>query len=151
MRTRTLLLALILALVVAFTILNWTTINASTTLSLGVTTVEAPLGLTMLGLLIVITLVFAAYMAMWQASILMDSRRHAKELQTQRVLADQAEASRFTELRALLTAEVDKLSERMAASETALHKDIRESTNSLSAMLAEADDRTRSRGNDRLT
>ena len=44
----------------------------------------------------------------------METRRHAKELSVQRELADKAEASRFTELRAHLDREVSRLSEVIA-------------------------------------
>ena len=141
MRTRTMLVLIVIALIAAFAAINWSAFTAPTTLSLGMTTFEAPLGLTMLALMVVIALAFAAYMAVWQGSILLETRRHAKELQSQRTLADQAEASRFTELRAVLQAEVARLTERLAAAQSAVQQDIRDSTNSLAAMLGELDER----------
>lgn len=141
MRTRTLLLLLIGGLIAAFAALNWSAFTASSTLSFGVTTVEAPLGLTLLGLLVLMTLVFAVYAAFWQGAVLLDARRHTKEMQVQRQLADQAEASRFTDLRAALDSEMARLAERMTASQEALRLEMRENTNSLAAMLGELDDR----------
>jgi uncharacterized integral membrane protein len=142
MRIRTLLVLLVIALIAGFAAINWPAFTTPTTLSLGMSTVEAPLGLAMLGLLVAITLAFAIYVAVWQASILMETRRHAKELQAQRALADQAEASRFTELRGVLHAELEQLEQRIAATQDALRAEIRDSTNSLAAMLGEIDDRT---------
>jgi hypothetical protein len=46
----------------------------------------------------------------------METRRHAKELAAQRELADKAEASRFTELRAHLDQEVSRLAESINTS-----------------------------------
>jgi uncharacterized protein HemX len=121
--------------------LNWAAIMVPTTLSLGLTTAQAPLGLTLLGLLIALTLAFAIYMAMWQGTVLLDTRRHTKELQAQRALADAAEASRFTELRSVLQGEVERLSAQITALQTQLGTEIRQSSNSLAAMIGEFDDR----------
>jgi uncharacterized integral membrane protein len=134
MPLRTLLLLLFIALVAGFAALNWTAFTTPVPLSLGVTTVEAPLGLAMLALVVVVALAFLGYVALFQGRLLLETRRHAKELQAQRLLADQAEASRFTELRALLQAEVVRL-------EGALRGEIRDSANSLAAMIGELDDR----------
>lgn len=141
MRTRTLLALLVITLIAAFTVLNWPAFMASTTLSVGFMSFDAPLGLTMLGLLTAMTLVFVIYMAVWQASILRDTRRHSKEMQSQRALADQAEASRFTELRNLMHTEIERLAERVSKSQSDLRTEIRDSSNSLAAMVAELDDR----------
>lgn len=141
MRTRTLLVLLVITLIAAFAVLNWPAFTAPTALSIGFTNFDAPLGLAMLGALGIVTLAFAIYMAIWQGSILRETRRHTKELQAQRTLADQAEASRFTELRNLLHTEIEKLADRVSTSQAGLRTEIREGTNSLAAMLAELDDR----------
>lgn len=141
MRTRILFLLLIGILIAAFAALNWAAFTAPTVLSLGFTTVEAPLGLTMLGLLVLLALVFAVYAAFWQGAVLLDARRHTKEMQLQRQLADQAEASRFTELRSALDSELARMAERISTSQEALRLEMRENTNSLAAMLGELDDR----------
>lgn len=143
MRTRTLLVILVIALVTGFAAVNWDAFTTATTLSLGpgLGSVQAPLGLVMLGLMGAMVLVFALYMAVWQGSILMDTRRHTKELQAQRALADQAEASRFTELRAVLQAEMAQLAQRLDASQQVLRREIQDSGNSIAAVLGEMDDR----------
>jgi uncharacterized protein YlxW (UPF0749 family) len=143
MRARTLLLLLVVALIAGFAAVNWTAFATPTRLNLGLVTVEAPLGLTMLGLVVVVTLAFAIHMALWQGAILLEARRSTKEMQTLRTLADQAEASRFTELRAVLHAEIERLAGRVSATEDALRKEIRENSNSLQAMLGEIDERMR--------
>jgi len=84
-------------------------------------------------------------MAVWQGSILLETRRYSKELQAQRTLADQAEASRFTELRGFIQGELAQLNQRIAQSHEALRSELKQelsdSSNSLAAHLAEMDDR----------
>ena len=142
MRARTIFLLLVIALVAAFAALNWDAFFVPTALNLGFSTVQAPLGLVMLGMVVALVVLFVAYMAYWQGTVLMDTRRHTKELQAQRALADEAEASRFTELRGLLHAELDRLAGRVEQTQAGLRTEIRESANSLSAMIGEIDDRT---------
>jgi uncharacterized integral membrane protein len=145
MRTRILFLLLLGSLIAAFAALNWAAFTAPSTLSVGVTTVEAPLGVTLLGVLVLMALVFAVYAAFGQGAVLLEARRHAKEMHLQRQLADQAEASRFTELRSALDSELAKLGDRLSGSQDALRLEMRENTNSLAAMLGEIDDRQRDR------
>ena len=141
MRTKTLLLLLLASLIGAFAVLNWSTFMVPTTLSLGLTTVELPLGLTMLAMLVLVTVVFAVYAVFWQGAVLMETRRHVKEMHAQRQLADQAEASRFTELRGVMHTELAQLGDRITASHESLRTEMRESTNSLAAMFGELDSR----------
>lgn len=138
---RTIVIAVVALLLSAFVALNWPAINTPTDVSLGVMVVRAPLGLLMLCALVIVILAALVHMAWWQARILSETRRHAKELQAQRVLADHAEASRFTELRAAMEAEMLRLAEHVTASEVAVRGELQENTNSLAAMLGEMDDR----------
>lgn len=145
MKARSLLVIVLLLLIAVFAAVNWAAFTAPTTLSLVATTVEAPLGLVMLGVLGAVVLVFAAYMALWQSSVLMETRRYSKELQAQRALADQAEASRFTELRSYLQGELQRLDGRLSQVQEAMRTDLRENSNSLAAYLGEIDDRVQRR------
>jgi len=146
MRARTFIALLVIALISAFVILNWAAFMAPTTLSVGFSQFEAPLGLVMLGLLALVVLGFAAYMALWQGTILVETRRHTKELQSQRELADQAEASRFTELRNAMQAEFAKVAERLGQAQDALRQEMRDSGNSLAATIGEIEDRLTRQG-----
>lgn len=148
MRARLLILIVLLALIAGFAALNWATFTTPTSLSLGFASVEAPLGMVMLAILAGVVLLFVAYMAFWQGRLLVEARRHSKELQAQRTLADQAEASRFTELRGALAEAVDRLMARGDENRDALRTAMREDANSLAAMIAELDDRA-ARGADR--
>ena len=106
MRIRTILLLLVLVAVAAFSVLNWNVFVSPTALSLGVTSVQAPLGLIMLVLLVFLAAFFLVFVVYLQSTVLFDTRRHSKELQANRALANQAEASRLTELREFLNVEL---------------------------------------------
>jgi uncharacterized integral membrane protein len=152
MRFRTLFLFLVLALTVLFALLNWAAFTAPTTLSVVFGTVYAPVGLVMLGVVIVLGGMCLAYMIYLQGSALMDARRHARELQAQRELVDKAEASRYTELHRFVTAELRRvedmhadtralLAARMEEMEQRTRRVLEETGNSLSAHLGELEDR----------
>ncbi len=141
MRTRTLLIVLVLLLVVAFLAINWSVFAASIKVSLLFTSADVPIGLVMLGLLTLIALPFGIYSAVSWSSLLLEFRRQAKELTAQRTLADQAEASRFTELRTLMHDELESLADRIARLHETLRTEIRENSNSLAATIGEIDDR----------
>ena len=102
MNLRTLSLLITVALIALLAAFNWNTLAAPSVVSLGVTDVQAPLGVLMLALTCLLGVFFVAYVLWLQGSVLMEARRHAKEMQAQRDLADKAEASRFTELRTVL-------------------------------------------------
>jgi uncharacterized integral membrane protein len=134
MQLRNVALLIVLGAVAVFAALNWRVIMAPTALSLGFAEVQAPLGLVLLGMLAVLTAIFLLYLVYLQTGVLLETRRHARELQAQRELADQAEASRFSELRTLLEAKIDQLDRDLRAS-------IEQSGNSLSAYIGELGDR----------
>jgi hypothetical protein len=152
MKIRTLFLLIVLAAISVFTVLNWSAFMAPTTLSLGVAVFQAPLGLVMLGLLVFLLALFLGFVVYLQTSVLLDTRHNARELQQSRELADQAEASRFTELRRFLEEALKKQADLETESRAAivarldqLDRDLRsaleESHNSLSASIGELDDR----------
>ena len=157
MKIRTILLLLVLLAIGAFTLLNWPVIMAPTPLSLGLVEIQAPLGLLMLGLMVALLSVFLVYVLYLQTTEMFDARAHAKELQTNRNLADQAEASRFTELRGFLDTEFKRQSAadnevkavllaRIDQLERELRLAVEQSGNSLAASLGEMDDRQRAGG-----
>jgi uncharacterized integral membrane protein len=141
MRTRTLLVVLVLLLIAAFLAINWSVFAASAKVSFVFTSVDVPIGLVMLGILTLIALTFGIYSAVSWSAILLEFRRQAKELTAQRTLADQAEASRFTELRAVMHDELGHLADRMAQMHDTLRSEIHDNANSLAATIGELDDR----------
>ncbi len=152
MRLPTLFLLVVLTFILVFAGLNWSVITTPATVSLLVADIQAPIGLIMLGMIVMVTVLFLAFAVYLQTTVLLDARRHSRELQAQRELADQAEASRFTDLRGFLDAELRKLggqvaesragiSERLDRAVRDLHTTIDQSGNSLSAYIGELDDR----------
>jgi hypothetical protein len=108
MKIRTLSIVVALFAIGAFVALNWSAITMSTTLSLGVTTIEAPLGFVMLALLTLFTVLFIAFVVYSRTSGFFKERNHSREMKETQELADNAETSRFTELRELLEPELKR-------------------------------------------
>jgi uncharacterized integral membrane protein len=145
-------LFLVFLLIGVFALLNWPAFVAPTTLSLFFTTVQAPLGLIMLGLLFALSLLFTVWAISMQATTLLETRRNTRELQTQRELADKAEASRFVELHSFLAAELSRVAQsadvsraevlgRMDRMQDGMRLVLEQQSNSLAASIAELDER----------
>ena len=160
MKLPTIVLLVLLVVVTLFTALNWTAFTTPTQLSLIVTTIQAPLGVLMLILMGAIISAFLVFIVYLQTSTTFEARRLAKELKSQRELADRAEASRFTELRNFLSQELTalramsgdsdaKLASRVDAAEQALRTDIEHAGNTLAAYIGELEHRLESPGADR--
>ena len=152
MRLRTLMMLIVLGAIAAFAAVNWTAFTTPTTLSLVFAVVQAPLGLIMLAIAALITVLFLIFVVYLQTSVMIETRRYGRELQAQRELADKAEASRFTELRGFLEAELSKLAGRIAEIKSGtdtrmdqLERDLRASVeqtgNTLAAYIGELEDR----------
>lgn len=151
MRSKTIFLILSIILVAAFVALNVSEFTRSSVLSLGFTSVQVPLGLVMLALLAGAAVIFLGVMIYMQSSNLLETRNYARELSTQRELADKAEASRFTELRHYLEAQAASqqrreqaaeqvLSERFAAQNRVLMARVEQSDNTLAAYMGQLED-----------
>ena len=141
MSVRSLLVVIVLGLLAIFAIVNWGTFITPTHLSLVVTSVEAPLGLVMLGFTAVLAAVLLAYALKVQINALSDARRQSEELRRQRELADQAEASRVTELRQFLEQELASVRQAQQDSEQRFRDELATSTNTLAACIGEVDER----------
>ena len=152
MHIRSLIVLLVLGVMVVFAAANWSTFMTPTTLSLLFATIQAPLGLVMLGFTALLTVLFLLFIAYLQASLFMDARRHMRELQFQRTLADQAEASRIADLRSFLEAGLPNLTKEITESRIALEtrldrleRDLQsiveQAGNTLAAYIGELEDR----------
>ena len=115
MSLRSLFLLIIGAVIVTFIAVNWSAMTAPAHLNLLFTEVDAPLGVVLLGLMGVLAVAFISVLAYTQGAVLLETRRHTKEMAAQRELADKAEASRFTELRAHLDNETARLAEAFSS------------------------------------
>lgn len=152
MRIRSIFLMLGIVLTTAFVALNLEEFNRLSLLSLGFTSVQAPLAMVMLGALAIALLIFLLFSAYAKSAYLIDNRRTSRELKSQRELADKAETSRFNELQQYLAAESHamadreaettlRLDERLARLQADLESRIEQSTNSLAACIGELEDR----------
>ncbi|WP_421955372.1 hypothetical protein [Polaromonas sp.] len=152
MRARTIFLIVCIVLVAAFAALNVDEFTRTSVLSLGFTTVQVPLGMVMLLLLVIATVVFLASTLYMQSANLIETRKYARELNAQRELADKAEASRFTELRNYLEAQstatlqreaanATVLAERLAQTQAALVQRLEQSDNATAAYMGQLEDR----------
>jgi hypothetical protein len=131
-RFRSLLVLVASGLAALFVVLNWRVFAASAKLNLLLTSVDVPVGVVMLLLFALALLVLWIIVGRWQGTLLTEFRRQAQELQAQRLLAENAEASRFTELGALIREEIAKL-----------RTELQETEQSIAATLGEMDDRLR--------
>lgn len=152
MRARTAFLLLILAGLGIFAALNWPVFSAPTALNLVVARVEAPLGIIMLAVTAAVTVLYAVLVAWRETSALLENRRYARELETQRQLAESAEASRYTQLRTFLERELVALrtvpettsretTQRLDRLETTLRADIDRAGNTVAAYIGELEER----------
>jgi len=151
MRIRVFPVLLVVLLTAVFALINWTTFTTPTSLNLGVASVSAPLGLVMLGIVVLLGALFLASVVYLQGTALLETRRMARELQAQRELADKAEASRFTELRHFMSAELLRVSPaggndaailaRLDQLEQRQRLALEETGNTLSAYIGELEDR----------
>ena len=114
--------------------------------------VEAPLGLILLAATGLLALLFLGFVVYMQSSTLVIRRKLNKEVEEQRKLANEAEASRFTELRTYLETELqqlkaqgsevhEKVEARLSEIEAVVKGVVEESGTSLSAYIGELGDR----------
>jgi len=141
MGARSLFLLVIALLIAALAALNWSTLATPALISLGFMEVTAPLGLLMLGLTAGLAVFFLIYVLYLQSSVLLETRRHTRELAAQRDLADKAEASRFTGLQSFLEAQEQKRSARHAELHSVLLARVDQSDHTLAAHLGQLEDR----------
>ncbi|MDH5245859.1 MAG: LapA family protein [Betaproteobacteria bacterium] len=152
MSLRALFLILVFVVLAIFTVLNWSAFMSPTTLSLLFASVQAPLGLIMLVVTALLAALFLTYLAYVQTTVILDARRSARELAAQRDLADQAEASRFTELRSFLEGRLQQIETAVAEAqsrtgtrvdrlESELRAAVERTENTLAAYIGELEDR----------
>lgn len=129
---------------VLFSWLNWGEITKPTSLSLGLTRVEAPLGLVLVVALGMVSLLYLIFTIGLETAALLEVRRYARELLHYKKLAEEAEQSRYTELRGYLEAEFKRLAEaekeEIRALEARLAETLEKHGNTLAAYIGELED-----------
>uniref|UniRef100_A0A7V4A103 DNA cytosine methyltransferase n=1 Tax=Thermus tengchongensis TaxID=1214928 RepID=A0A7V4A103_9DEIN len=144
MSARTLFVLLVLLLLALFAWLNWGEITRPTSLSLGLTRVEAPLGLVLVVALGGVSLLYLIFTIGLETAALLEVKRYARELLQYKKLAEEAEQSRYTELRRYLEAELARLAEaekeEIRALEARLAETLEKHGNTLAAYIGELED-----------
>lgn len=141
-----------LVLLALFAAANWILLIAPATLNFLVFTVQGPLGLILLGAALVFAALSAIYALSLRTSAFVETWRHVKELEVQRKLAEEADASRFTALGAKLEQEFTSMRTAIdeGRAETQRHADslgqsllksLDETANALFAHVGEVDDK----------
>jgi uncharacterized integral membrane protein len=144
MSGRTFFALLVLLLLALFAWLNWGEITKPTPLSLGLTRVEAPLGLLLVIALGVVSLLYLIFTIGLETAALLEVKRYARELLHYKKLAEDAEQSRYTELRRYLEAELKRLEEvekeEIRALEARVEEILEKHGNTLAAYIGELED-----------
>ncbi len=144
MSFRTLFVLVFLLLLGLFAALNWPEITRTTQVSLGLTRVEAPLGLILLIALSVTSLLYLIFTIGLETAALLEVKRYAREVLHYKKLAEEAEASRYTELRRYLEEEFRRLSEaekeEIRALEARVQEILERHGNTLAAYIGELED-----------
>lgn len=138
----------ILLVLAVFSLANWSVLSAPATLSFIVFDIEGPLGVILLGAMLVLVGLFVLYALTLRTKMLMESRRCNQELEAQRKIAETAEASRLSELRTQIEREfadvratVGEISGQMDRNVQSMQQSLDEAANGLAALVAEMDDK----------
>jgi len=149
---RNYVLLLIVVLIGVFAGVNWPTFEQTQDLNLIVTHVTAPFGILLLIIMGVLLIIYFLYTVGLETSALLEVRKYARELSAQRKLVEDAESSRFTELKRFLESELssmksqhqevlDRLEQRAQATEAVLKEELEKVGNTLAAYIGELEDR----------
>lgn len=152
MKILNIIILIVFAGLIIFAVSNWHAIITPIPLSLVFMETNAPLGLILLAITGLLALLFLGFVVYMQSSTLMIRKRLNKELEAQRKIADEAEASRIAELRTYLQAELQQLSNQNADThektanrindlEATIKAAVEETGSTLTAYIGELEDR----------
>ena len=125
------------AAVAGFAALNWAEFMRPIPLNFLLIEAVAPLGLVLLVMLGITLLTALISSATHRTQNLLDARGHSKALQVQRDLAEKAEASRFTDLRQHLDAQLRENRQHEALAEAEFVKAVTQSHHELQVQMNE--------------
>lgn len=155
MRGRNVFLLVLIIAMTVFAWRNWAVFSEYQTLSLVFTQVTAPFGIVMLVIMAALVAVYFMYTVGLETAALLEVKKYARELLSARKLADEAESSRFSELKKWLEGELahlkaqnpkgletklQEVTERIDRAEHELRKDIEKAGNTLAAYIGELED-----------
>lgn len=113
MKARTLIFLSILFLVVLIAAINWTVFTTPVPLNLLFTSVNVPIGLSMLMVIGVLSFLYLFFVWKTQTSAFFESRRKNTEVEKARKLADSEEASRVATLKKLVEDEMQGVNAKL--------------------------------------
>ncbi len=113
MKARTVVVSFILVAAMLFAALNWSAFNQPSSLNVVFGRVDAPVGVLMLLALSALSIVYLMFLAQADTQALLETRRHVKELEKARKLAEDSEASRISDLRQLLETELAQVQDQL--------------------------------------
>ena len=141
MPTRLIFLLAGLGLLAGFLLVNWSALATPIPIHLLLFSIAVPAGAIVVGSVLAVVVLGAVYVAVWRSKLLLDFRRQESELHTHRSLANDAEASRFTQLQESINVQFTQLNQRVDQAVEQLRGELRDHEGSLAAALGEMDDR----------
>ncbi|MFH1374765.1 MAG: hypothetical protein ABII79_13330 [bacterium] len=152
MKVVLMIMAVALFTLVVFTAANWNVLNANTELSFVAFSVEGPMGVILLGIMLGLVILVVVYALLLRTAWLVESRRLNRQLEKQRELAEKAESSRiaalhelvereFKEARTSTGASSETVVARLEGLEQSVAQKIEDAANSIMAHLGYLDDK----------
>lgn len=129
MKWRSLLIVVFLILITIFVLLNLDVIFNSTIINLGFASVQAPLGVIMLGIFILSFVYFLIYALYLRTVLLIRERNLVSELEAAKEIAENAEVSRFNELKNIIEIEFEQLENKISKLVTGKVKNVENDKN----------------------
>jgi uncharacterized integral membrane protein len=120
MKIRTLVIIIVLVLFASFIWVNWFEITKPTTLNVLFQQYQAPLGIALLAWTALLLVSFFIYVFYLKSNLFLRERKNSKALEEAQKLANNAELSRFSEIKNILETELKKINESNLRLETKL-------------------------------
>ena len=152
MKAVLIVIAIALFLLVVFTAANWSVLNTKTELSFVAFSLEGPMGVILLAIMLGLITLVVAYALLLRTARLVESRRLNRQLEEQRELAESAESSRIAALQELVEREFENVRTsksisgenvvaRLDGLEQSVVQKIEDAANSIMANLGYLDDK----------
>lgn len=146
------IIAIVCLMLAVFTAANWKVLSTPTPLSFVAFSVQGPMGVILLGVMLGLVLLVMAYALILRTALLVESRRLNRQLEEQRELAEKAESSRIAALHELVERELkeaqaltgtssETVVTRLEDLEQSIANKIEDAANSIMAHLGYIDDK----------
>ncbi len=118
MKLHTVILVLVLFLVLLFAGINWGLFARQDSINFIFFSIEAPLGIIMLGAVGVLGIIYLLFIGRLEVSSMMEARKNSKALEEAQELASSKEKSRITELQNVVSGQIESLGGRFGVLES---------------------------------